>query len=169
MIDPEEKTPAKKPASRATPAKTVITAKDISSLLSLLFSILAASLPDQRVLDFGRNPPEEISLRDLWTIPDDEIALISEPAARMLSRMSNDMQKRVATNWDMITLAIGVIGVIGLRGARHYEIVKALNQPRGNVAGGAPGSAAADAGASAREPGEFWGKFAGGGGAAPAC
>ncbi len=169
MIEPEEKAAARKPASRPSTPKPVISAKDISNLLSLLFSILAASLPDQRVLDFGRNPPEEISLRDLWTIPDDEIALISEPAARMLSRMSNDAQKRIAANWDMITLAIGVIGVVGLRGARHYEIVKALNQPRGNVTGGAPGPAAGDAGASAREPGEFWGKFAGGGGAAPTC
>ena len=116
---PRSRPPAKKP-------ETVIGARDIQALLSLLFSILAASLPDQKLLDFGKNPPEEISLRDLWTIPDDELALISEPAARMLSRASTETQKRIMRNWDLITLMIGIAGVIGLRGVRHYEIVSAL-------------------------------------------
>ena len=125
MIDEE----IKKPSPKRPPAKkpeTVIGARDIQALLSLLFSILAASLPDQKLLDFGKNPPEEISLRDLWTIPDDELALISEPAARMLSRASTETQKRIMRNWDLITLMIGIAGVIGLRGVRHYEIVSAL-------------------------------------------
>lgn len=145
--------------SKSSPDK--ISAKDIGALLSLIFSILAASLPDQKYLDFGRNPPEEISLRDLWTIPDEEIALISEPAARMISRASSDVQKRIVKNWDMITLMIGVAGVIGLRGVRHYEIITAAKQHRNPIQSDAGVGAAqnnADPGAGGN-PDEFWGRF----------
>jgi hypothetical protein len=123
--------PAQKPASKSasksaprTPAK--ITAQDISMLLGLIFSVLAASLPDIEYMDNSVNPPRRGTLHDLWDIPADEMALISEPAARIISRASNDVQQKIIKNWDMLALSIGLIGVIGLRGAKHYEILKSV-------------------------------------------
>lgn len=141
VIDPEEKKPAAKRSHTAAAPKQQITANDISTLLSLLFSVLSASLPDTEYVDFGKNPPEKSSLRELWDIPSDEIDLIAQPAARILSRASSEAQARIVKNWDMLTLAIGLAGVIGLRGVKHYEIIAAVksSQPSARVNPGAGG------------------------------
>lgn len=103
--------PEAKPRRPRKAVPLTVDAGKLAGLLMLFDGIMAAAQPHD-------------ALRDLWTIPEDEVMLLAEPLAEWFAQLDPELQEKYAAHFVEIRILIALIGVYGLRIAKHNEIIK---------------------------------------------